>query len=284
MAAKIVDIHPHIVSHDTNRYPITPIGGKRSDWSHERSVSAEDMISAMDQAGVDKAAMVHSSTTYGFDCNYLVDSVAAYPDRFTGVFSINVLDDDAPQQMRHWHSKGATGMRIFSRGSTLKGAWLALDDPRIVPCYEAAEQLDMAVSSNITVDLFEQLEAVVKRFPNVKFVLEHLGKTDFTDGAPFKKAAPLWNLARHPNLYLKLATRNFTESSNGDSTPDTLFRRLVAEFGANRLAWGSNYPASAGTLRDLLQMAQRTASALTASDHEWLFGKTALELYPALKA
>jgi len=33
MPTRIVDIHPHIISPDTRRYPITPLGGKRSGWS-----------------------------------------------------------------------------------------------------------------------------------------------------------------------------------------------------------------------------------------------------------
>ena len=73
----VVDIHPHIVSPDTARYPITPIGGKRSDWSDKHSVDLNDLIASMDAAGVDKAAVVHSSTTYGFNCDYVADGRGA---------------------------------------------------------------------------------------------------------------------------------------------------------------------------------------------------------------
>ena len=41
----------------------------------------------MDQAGVDQAAVVQSSTCYGYDNSYLVDSIARYPGRFTAVGS-----------------------------------------------------------------------------------------------------------------------------------------------------------------------------------------------------
>src|SRR5262245_12344755 len=116
MQSKIVDIHPHIVSQDTVRYPVTPLGGKQSEWSKERSVTLEQLVDAMDEAGVDKAAIVHSSTTYGFNNDYVVDAVAAQPKRFTGVFSVNVTQADAAERMRYWVSKGMTGMRIFARG------------------------------------------------------------------------------------------------------------------------------------------------------------------------
>src|SRR5579871_305901 len=89
MPSGIIDIHPHIVSKDSERYPITPLEGKRSDWSQKRSVDLGEMVDAMDEAGVGKAALVHSSTTYGYDCSYVADSVAREPERFTGVFSVN---------------------------------------------------------------------------------------------------------------------------------------------------------------------------------------------------
>jgi len=52
MATKVADIHPHIISSDTRRYPLAPLGGEQSGWSQKRPVSFEQLIAAMDQAGV----------------------------------------------------------------------------------------------------------------------------------------------------------------------------------------------------------------------------------------
>jgi L-fuconolactonase len=277
----IVDTHPHIASKDTARYPITPIGGKRSDWSDDHAVEAEEMIAAMKEAGVDKMAMVHSSTTYGFNCEYVADSVAKYPQQFTGVFSVDVTAPDAPQKMRHWYSKGCLGQRIFTRGSTMKDAWVALDDPKVFPCYETAEELGIAVAVNVQVPKFHELETVLKRFPKVNFILEQLGSSDMSDGAPFNNATPLWKLAAYPNLYLKIKTQNNWQASKGKATPETMFGKLVSEFGANRMMWGSNYPASDGSLKELTELAKRTYASLSQADQDWILGKTALKLYPA---
>lgn len=282
MASLIVDTHPHIVSHDTDRYPISPLGGTRSDWSAERAVDAEEMIAAMAEAGVDKMAMVHSSTTYGFNVEYVADMVAKYPDKFTGVFSIDVTAPDGPEKMRYWFERGCTGQRIFTRGSTMKDAWLRLDDAKLFPCYEIAEELGIAVALNPRVPDFDQLIAVLKQFPKVNFILENLGKSDFTDGAPFNNATPLWSLADYPNLYLKIKTENNLQSHKGKSTPETMFAKIVAVYGANRMIWGSNYPASEGTLKELTDIARRTYASLSQDDQDWILGKTALKLYPAL--
>jgi predicted TIM-barrel fold metal-dependent hydrolase len=68
----------------------------------------------------------------------------------------------------------------------------------------------------------------------------------------------------------------------GKATPDSFFGRVVQEFGAKRIAWGSNFPATAGTLKDNLAAARKALSSLSASDQDWVFGKTAQVLYPSL--
>ena len=49
----IIDIHPHIISDDEQRYPPAPLFGKRSNWSQERPNTVESLIGAMDAAGSD---------------------------------------------------------------------------------------------------------------------------------------------------------------------------------------------------------------------------------------
>src|ERR1700692_4852489 len=100
-ASTIIDIHPHIISPDLKRYPRSPLGGKQSDWAATRPVSLEQLIVAIDATGVAKAAIVQASTCYGHDNSYVADAVAAYPKRFTGVFSTDVLAPDATVRMRH---------------------------------------------------------------------------------------------------------------------------------------------------------------------------------------
>lgn len=282
MTTPLIDIHPHVVSPDIDAYPISPLLGVRSDWSHKRSVTVETLVQSMDTAGVARAAVVHSSTTYGFDCSYVADSVQRYPDRLTGVFSVNVLEPEGPDSMRHWASRGCSGMRIFVRGRTIKEPWLAIDDERAFPCYELAGELGLSVANNVTEASFDQLENLLARFPGVNFILDHLGSVDFKDGAPFNNANPLWRMARFPNLFLKIATRNFYESAEGQSTTHQMVERVVSEFGADRIAWGSNFPATTGSLGELVDVARQGLSSLSQTDRDWILGGTAARLYPAL--
>jgi L-fuconolactonase len=285
MPSKIVDIHPHIVSRDTARYPVTPIGGTRSEWSKERSVTLEELLAAMDEAGVDKAAIVHSSTTYGFNNDYVVDAVAAHPKRFTGVFSVDITQADAPERMRYWYRKGMTGMRIYARGSTIKEAWLAIDDPATFPAWECAGDLGISVATNVhgTGAGLEQIKSTLGRFPRVRLIIDHLGRPPVEDGPPYNAAKDYFALANFPNVYLKLTPSGLNTVLKGKATADTLVPKLVSVFGADHIAWGSNYPASPGTMSEIVAASRLALRTLSDADRSLVLAKTAQQLYPVLQ-
>ncbi|HEX4408083.1 MAG TPA: amidohydrolase family protein [Xanthobacteraceae bacterium] len=278
----VIDIHPHIISPDLTRYPRAPLGGKQSDWSATRPVSLEGMIAAVDQAGIAKSALVHASTCYGYDNSYVADAVAAHPKRFTGVFTIDVLASDAVQKMRHWMDRGLTGMRLFTFGSTMSQQASWLDDPKSFPAWTYAAERGLSICMQMSADGLPQLTAMIERFPKVSIIIDHMARPKLDDGPPYAAAASLFALARYPSVHLKLTERNFVQSRAGKATPETFFRKLVDAFGADRLAWGSNYPSSEGTLPELLALGQETLSVLPQADRDWIFAKTAQKLYPAL--
>jgi len=277
-----IDIHAHVISTDTDRYPNAPVGGHKSDWSRERPVSVEQMIATMDQASIAKSALVQASTCYGHDNSYVADAVAAHPDRFTGVFSVDVLVSDAPEKIRYWLGRKLTGMRLFTAGSTMPNQADWVDNPRSFPAWECASELRLPICMQMTVKAIPQLIHMLERFPNVPVILDHLAKPTLSDGPPYTGATDLFRLADYKNLYLKVTPRTVAEAQSGKATPATFFPLLISKFGASRIAWGSNYPTSEGTLPELLKFCQAGLSVLTAEDRDWIFAQTALTLYPRL--
>jgi predicted TIM-barrel fold metal-dependent hydrolase len=240
------------------------------------------MIAAMDQACIAKSALVQASTCYGHDNSYVADAVAAHPDRFTGVFSVDVLMPDAPEKIRHWIGRNLTGMRLFTAGSTMPNQADWVDDQRSFPAWECASELGIPVCMQMTVKAIPQLIRMLERFPKVRVILDHLAKPTLSDGPPYTGANDLFRLADYKNLYLKLTPRTVAEAQTGMATHASFFPLLVSKFGAARIAWGSNYPASEGQLRELLTASQSALSVLSAEDRDWIFAKTALTLYPVL--
>src|SRR5450830_1517548 len=248
MASQLVDIHPHIISDDEGRYPPAPLFGKRSDWSQERPSTVENLIAAMDQAGVAKAAVVHSSTTYGFDNRYVVEGCGKYPGRLVAVGSVDVVQPDAPQRIREWTALGLAGLRLFTGGSTKEFDPTELEDPRAYPAWELCAELNLPMCIQTGPIGLPQVTA----------------------------------LAAYENIYMKLTPRIFGDVKKEKASAETFFPRVVEAFGAQRLAWGSNYPTSPGALSEILATAQASLACLNEEQREWIFGKTAQQLYPAL--
>ena len=281
-ASKFVDIHPHIISDDEGRYPPAPLFGLRSEWSQERPNTVEALIAAMDAAGVAKAAVVHSSTTYGFDNAYVVDGCNRYPDRLVAVGSVDVLEPDAVDTIKTWVEKGLKGLRLFTGGSTKDFDPSELEDPRAIPAWKACGDLGLPMCIQTGPIGLPQVTDLAGQFPNVAIILDHLGRPDVLDGPPYRNAESLFALADLPNIYLKLTPRIFGDVKKGEASADTFFPKVVQVFGAQRLAWGSNFPTSPGTMSDILATAQKGLASLSAEDQAWIFARTAQHLYPSL--
>jgi predicted TIM-barrel fold metal-dependent hydrolase len=241
------------------------------------------MVKAMDQAGVAKSAIVQASTAYGHDNSYVADAIAAHPKRFTGVFSIDMLAPDSVEKMRHWLSRGFSGMRLFTTGSTMPGQATWFDDPRTFSAWQHASDVGIPVCMQMTPQGFPQLRGLLERFPKVRIILDHLARPVLTDGPPFNADQEFFALSGNRNVFLKLTPINVEPKDWGKATPESFFGALIKAFGADHIAWGSNFPATAGTLADILHKAQQALAFASPADRDWIFGKTALELYPSLK-
>jgi predicted TIM-barrel fold metal-dependent hydrolase len=280
--ASIVDIHPHVIATDTARYPLNPLGGTQSTWSRERPTTYAMLVAAMDAAGVDKAAIVQASTAYGHDNTYVAEAVAAHPERFTGVFSVDVLAPDAVTKMQHWMQRKLTGLRLFTTGSTMPGQATWFADPRTWPAWQFAGEAGLPVCMQMMPQGFADLRALMQRFPKVRIILDHLARPQLADGPPYAADRDFFGFADNPNVFLKVTPLNYMPANWGKATPESFFGKLVAEFGAQRIAWGSNFPATAGPLKDNLAQAGKALASLGADDQAWIFGKTAQTLYPSL--
>ena len=284
MTFNVIDIHPHVITTDLETFPRSPLGGHQSTWSKDRPVSFEQMIAAMDEAGIGKSALVQASTCYGHDNSYVLAAVKAHPARFTGVFSVDALAADAPQRIRQWYDQGLTGLRLFTAGSTMTTQSRWLDDPQTFPAWETVEALGIPVCLQVRFPGLPMVHSMAARFPKVRIIIDHLMKPELDDGVPYAKAAPVFELAKYPNVFLKLTSDTVRASQQGKASPQSFFTQLLQAFGAARIAWGSNFPASSGTLKEILDQSRQALSFLPDRDQEQIFRTTALRLYTALAA
>lgn len=278
----VVDTHTHVISPDTTRYPVGPLGGRRSTWSQEHPVDIDGLVRALDGAAITKAVVVQASTVYGHDNRYVAEAVRAHPDRFTGVYSLDATAPDAVERIQYWQAQGLSGFRLFTTGTTMpgQGDWLGHEDSH--PAWAYAQEHDIPVCLQMTVQGLPALRDLLDRFPGVRVLLDHCARPDLSDGRPYRRAADLFAMAAYPGVHLKLTHRAFAASAEGASTTAQFLTDLVAAYGAHRLAWGSNFPAAQGTPAGLLAQTREKLASLPEADREMILGGTAAAFYPSV--
>lgn len=285
----IVDTHVHVVSDDRKKYPqikdtehaasaptVADIG--QPEWP---ALTAETLLSAMDECGIDRALLVQTYFTYHFDNSYMIDSALGHPKRFQSVCVIDQLAPEAPDVLSDLvENHGVKGLRMM--GARGKGA---LADPRSFPLWERAEKLGIPVCIGARIEELSDVRAALERFTAVPVALEHVWGLKLGD-PPYTALKPLWDMAQFPNVYLKTAPNNSHAAREGKATPRDFFGMLVDRFGAKRIMWGSNYPAhwhKYGGIKERLAIMEDDFSFLSAEDRRWIFGEVALTLWPGLR-
>jgi L-fuconolactonase len=129
---------------------------------------------------------------------------------------------------------------------------------------------------------------VIKAFPSLPIIIEHLGGIGRDEAPPYPKFRQILALARYPNTYMKVHGLGeicprpipFPEPMPFPTVPPFMEMAYDA-FGASRIMWGSDFPpvASREGYRNALHWTMEHLSSHSAADQEWLFGKTALSLF-----
>ncbi len=291
----IIDTHVHVVSDDQQKYPRNGLiqrgsgdanagqgltTGAPGEWVQD--MTGETLLSLNALAGIDKTVLVQAYSAYSYDNSYTADCAAKYPDRFASVCILDPTQSDAPNQLSYWVTqRGMRGLRLFTITET-EGTWL--DDPRTFPVWERAASLGIPICIMALFHQIPRIRTVLERFPNVTVALDHLAVPRLSAGPPYESVQPLFGLSRFPNLFLKFSSVSLYAARRGKSTPKEFFSRLNDRFGAKRLMWGSNFPATNDrSLKDQFDLARQELSFLPQEDQRWIFGETALTLWPMLR-
>ena len=287
----LIDTHVHIVSDDQNQYPIHEMqvqgmrpSGVSPNWFREMPVTAEQLLETMDEAGVDRAVLVQAFSAYHYDNSYAATSALRYPGRFISVGTADLLSEKGTEGLDYWiENRKMSGVRVvhLSPDDGLKKA--RLDAPRTLPFWERVASLGVPVCLAMESDAISQLPSILLRFPKVRIALDHLASPHVEDGPPYRAVQELLALSEFPNLYLKFSNVNLDALNLGGGSPKEFFGTLVDGFGARRLMWGSNFPATHNrSYEELVEVARESLCFLSDDEQAWAFGWTALSLWPNL--
>jgi L-fuconolactonase len=269
----IVDSHTHIVATDEVRYPLKP-RSLSGEWYKESPCSAEGLVGAMDDSGVDRAILVQPMGAYSFDNRYTADSAKAYPDRFVSACCIDPEADRPVETLTEWvKTHRMRGVRLFalSRGDS----WLA--ESRTYPIWECAAELGIHVIVTIFAHQFADLRTVLERYPDIDVSLDHCAFPDPSN------PAPLFDLADLSNLHLKVSTHVLDAATGTEGGAPLFLRKLVERFGSDRIMWGSDFCQTHDrSYAELVALAHAAFGGLDEKDRAACLGGTALRLWPRL--
>ena len=206
------------------------------------SATGEEMVAAFDRIGIDGAIYVSPFNLYGYDTSYAMEVQRKWPGRFALVTRVDFDKPDVEEKVAEWAKvPGAVGLRL----GMVKEQNLTPDNPGIARMLNAAAKAGLAMNflcwGNIDVGT-----ALIDRFPNNRFVLDHLGMLQ-----PRERPVPadVWAdlpkvlaLARRPNVVIKVSGA-CTMSHQGypyDDIWDPLARVFDA-WGFERCLWGTDW-------------------------------------------
>ena len=146
----------------------------------------EVLLDEMPRNGVDKAVLIQFRGVY--DNSYLIESMRRFPGRFSTVVIVDTTLADAPDRLEEWVNQGAEGIRLGplerSPGSDSLAIW------------RKAAELGIVVSSLGTAEEYasREFEAVIKEFPSLDIIIEHLGAVGPYSGSGREDSAIAYDL------------------------------------------------------------------------------------------
>lgn len=233
----IVESHVHIWTQD-EKYPFAPTLPDVP--VPATNATAEMLLDETGRAGVDHVVLVQPST-YGWDNSYLADSIARYPQRLAGVCLVDPLDEEAPDRLEYWvREHNFHGVRLHAVRPDSASWFTTVQTGRI---WGRAADLGIPICLLLDVVHAPMVAEMVKRFPNVDVVLDHMGRIDVTEQPPYPIFRRFLDLANFPRTYAKVSGMlHYSNEAYPFTDTHPFFRLAKDAWGPERLMWGTDWP------------------------------------------
>src|SRR5262249_43461898 len=200
--APIVDAHMHVWTDDPGRFPFShPFEPKFK--PPRLAATVEMLVDEMDRSGVSQCVLVQV-IYHGWDNRYLAHCLKAHPKRFRGQGLIDPTDPQVAKKLEFWVKEhGLSGMRFSPMYYKGKDDWLNARSSD--PLWEKAAELGAIFSYFLTADQLPKLEDMVRRFPKVRVVIDHLARVNLEAPDVQGQVKLLLALARYPNVWVKVS-------------------------------------------------------------------------------
>jgi L-fuconolactonase len=255
--------------------------------------SAEALLYEMDTHGVDRAAIVAARIGGGAggdgfanedNNDYVVEFAARHPDRITPIIDVDCVwrpehhtPGAAERLVAEAERTGAIGFTHYV--SPANDGWFSTDDAH--GFFRAAADRGMIASIALTAPWLGDLRALAAENPTMPFLLHHM-----THPRSQADLESLLALADLPNVGVKISGFNYVAERAWEvpyPNGQRIFRAIADAFGARRLYWGSDFPASRDelTYRQAIEVVRTHADFLDDSQLSAVLGDNLAALVAA---
>lgn len=239
----------------------------------------------MEKHGIDRAVIVGSIRDGNEDNNEYVSSIVrANPGTFQAWGAVNLRSDDAGEQAAHCvDDLGLTGISMYMpKGEDFR----FMLTPALEPVWEGLAERRASFNTAVAAADTIVIDKLAERYPGLTIVIAHMGRPVVEEPEPWPEWCTLLELARHPNVYVKLSgfysfsLKGWGEIEYPYSEVKPFVKALRDAFGADRLTWGSDFTPCLAymTYRQAYDFIDKHCEFLSDSDKEWIFGKTIMKI------
>ena len=240
-AEPVIEWNAHIFSPDLGRFPFHPQATYKPDIPKDPADPLSAYLKRLDEEKIDRAVIVHPEP-YGDDHTLMLDCLRREPKRLRGTALFYPKDPEAPRKLAalirqephivatrfHAHRGKETYLKTFA-------------DPGVRALWKQAVDLNLIVELHIGPDYARQAGEAIAAFPDCKVLIDHLAEPAMGTAPEF---ADVLELARFPNVYMKLSgLEHFAKDIPYYESAIPFTSRVIREFGADRVVWGSGSPA-----------------------------------------
>ncbi|MFH2218331.1 MAG: amidohydrolase family protein [Pseudomonadota bacterium] len=275
----IVDFHTHIFPKEIRnnrekRFSDEPAFKLLYNLPRSKLAGAEEIVKSMDAHGVDRSVVFgfpwQTAETFKRHNDYIMESVARYPDRLIGFCCFDPINAEAVQETLRCIDGGLSGVgELAFYQSGIDAACIDRLGPVMKICAE--RDLPVLIHTNEPVghiypgkspNTLRQIYTLVRRFPENKIVLAHWGGGIFFFNLLKKEAKETFS-----NVYFDTAASPFLYD------PEIY---LVAKqaVGTEKILFGSDFP----LLTPARYFLELEKAGLAAEDKERISGGNAARL------
>ena len=238
----VIEWNQHMFSANIARFPFSPRGTYKPDVSRLSPDPLADYQAHLKAFGIDRALFVHPEP-YGDDHSLVLDCLArTSPSQFKATSMFFPRDEDAPAKLEALvknHPRICSTRFHLHRGND-KYYFTSFAERGVRALWKKAVDLNLVVELDLGPNYARDAGDAIAAFPGCKVLIDHMCNP---------KTGMIWeygdvlDLAKYPNVYMKLSELGYMTGDKPDYQSLIPFtRRVIREFGPDRMVWSGDSP------------------------------------------